>query len=109
MLIRIWRTGVAEGNVDDFLRFAHERSLPMFREHPRCLGVLFTRSSDAGYATVTFWPDVDAIDALERSELYRKVVTEILSSGLLTGPQTTEVLSVRGGWTTRQLVRESFS
>lgn len=98
MLIRLWRTGVEEGRVDDLVRFAHDRSLPMFQSHEGCLGVLFAGGSDDGFLTVTLWPDADAITDLERSESYRAVVAEIMTSGLLAGEQTTQVLEVHGGW-----------
>ncbi len=43
MLARIWRTGVRPERFEEYARFAHERSLPMFREQRGFIGVLFMR------------------------------------------------------------------
>jgi heme-degrading monooxygenase HmoA len=97
MLVRIWRTGVDPERVADYERFARERSLPMFRRRPGCLGVLFSRY-DRGAAVVSFWQDAAAIQRLDSDPEYAETVEAILATGLLTGAQTVEVLTVTGGW-----------
>jgi len=44
----IWSTGIDELRADQYERFALERSLPMFRRRPGCLGALFTAANRGG-------------------------------------------------------------
>jgi heme-degrading monooxygenase HmoA len=97
MLVRIWRTGVNPERVAEYERFARERSLPMFRRRPGCLGVLFSRS-DGDVAVVSLWQDAAAIERLDTDAEYADTVEAILAAGFLMGAQTVEVLTVDGGW-----------
>jgi heme-degrading monooxygenase HmoA len=104
MLVRIWRTGVKPERVAEYERFARERSLPMFRRRPGCLGVLFSRS-DGGVAVVSFWQDAAAIQRFDSDPEYAETVEAILAAGFLTGAQTVEVLTVNAGWLATERLR----
>lgn len=97
MIARVWRTGVKQGRSEDYDRFAHEHSLPMFREQRGLLGVLFLRESVDRAAVLTLWKDESAVEELETSPLYQQTVEEILGRGFLTGEQSVEVFDVHGG------------
>ena len=97
MLARIWRTGVRPERFEEYARFAHERSLPMFREQRGFIGVLFMREEADRAAVLTLWEDEKAIEELEASSLYRQTAEVILGSGFLAGVQSVEVFKVHGG------------
>ena len=97
MIARIWKTGVKAERFEDYDRFAHERSLPMFREQRGLLGVLFLRESADRAGVLTLWEDENAIEELESSPRYQQTVADILEGGFLTGEQSVEVFEVHGG------------
>lgn len=97
MIVRIWRTGIDPSRADEYERFADERSLPMFRAQQGFRGVLFTNAAAGGRAVISFWDDASAIDALDRSESYRKTATALGATGILSGEQSVELLEVHGG------------
>src|SRR5215210_1273041 len=55
MIVRIWRTGVDRSRLEEYAHFEEERSLPMFREQPGLIGVLFLREGEDRAAALTFW------------------------------------------------------
>ena len=97
MIARVWRTGVKQGRFEDYDRFAHEHSLPMFRKQRGLLGVLFLRESAGRAAVLTLWEDERAVEELETSPLYQQTVEDILDGGFLTEEQSVEVFEVHGG------------
>jgi heme-degrading monooxygenase HmoA len=97
VIVRIWRTRVDPARADEYERFAHERSLPMFRRQAGFRGVLFAAGDETERVVLSFWENADAVEALGRSPTYRETVDALLASGILTGEQTVEVLDVRGG------------
>jgi hypothetical protein len=50
---------------------------------------------------LSFWEDGGAVAALDQSPSYRETVDALLASGILTGAQSAEVLTVHGGDTPR--------
>lgn len=97
MFIRTWKTSVHPDRVDDLETFAEKFSLPMFREQPGCLGVLFAR--DGAYKeTVSFWEDQEAIERLATSPSYEETVRRIEETGMLQGEQTVTILPLYGGY-----------
>jgi heme-degrading monooxygenase HmoA len=97
MVARIWRTGVKSERFEEYERFAHERSLPMFREQRGFIGVLFMRDGADRAAVLTFWEDEEAVEELEASPLYHQTVGAILGGGFLAKEQSVEVFEVHGG------------
>jgi heme-degrading monooxygenase HmoA len=97
MVARIWRTGVKPERLEEYERFARERSLPMFHEQRRFIGVLFMREEEDRAAMLTLWEDEKAVEELEASPLYRQTVEIILGSGLLAKEQSVGVFEVHGG------------
>jgi heme-degrading monooxygenase HmoA len=97
MVARIWRTGVKPERFEEYERFAHERSLPMFREQRGFIGVLLLREEADRAAVLTLWEDEKAVEELEASSLYRQTVEDILGSGLLAAEQSVDVFEVHGG------------
>ena len=97
MVARIWRTGVKPERLEEYERFARERSLPMFHEQRGFIGVLFMREEADRAAVLTLWEDEKAVEELEASSLYRQTLEVILGSGLLAREQSVEVFEVHGG------------
>jgi hypothetical protein len=95
MVARIWRTQIDETRADDYRRFAHTKSLPMFREQPGFVGVLFAAKL-AERAVITLWHDVASAQRLDRSDTYQSTVTEIEATGFLRGESTVEVFELEG-------------
>jgi len=97
MLLRIWRTGVDPARWPEYEHFEQEYSLPMFRQQPGCLGVLFVRAGDGkGAAACSFWDD-QQIGRLRNSPTSQGTVARLVATGLLTGEQSVEVYQVAGG------------
>ena len=96
MIVRIWRTSIHPDGVEAYVKFAIERSQPMFRQQHGFLGVLFLRS-DGDCAVVSIWESLEDVGALESSERYRNTVRALEAADVLTGEQTVEVFGVEGG------------
>ena len=95
MVVRIWRTQVHEERQLAYEAFARERSLPMFREQPGFLGVLFAKSPE-GCAVITLWRSLDDVQRLDQSPTYNETVAAITDAGLLDGPSSVEVFETHG-------------
>ena len=96
MIARIWRTGVDPERIDEYERFERDESIPMFRQQPGFLGVLFLRTGD-GCATLTLWKDDAAVQALDDSPSYRIAVEKIEAAGFLRGVPAVETFRVAYG------------
>lgn len=105
MIVRIWRTGLDETRAGEYERFAEQRSVPMFRRRPGCLGVLFTRAPE-GRAVVSLWTDSTAANQLEADPEYRATVEAIVAAGFLRPPQVVETLEASGGWLAEEAAAE---
>jgi len=97
VIVRIWSTGIDELRAAEYERFALERSLPMFRRRPGCLGALLVRGRE-GRAVITLWEDAAAVARLEHDPEYEATVEAILAAGFLRPPQLIEIMEVGGGW-----------
>ena len=95
MIARIWRTQIDETRADDYRRFAHVKSLPMFRAQPGFVGVLFAANL-AERAVITLWRDIASAQRLDQSETYKSTVAEIEATGFLRGESSVEVLELEG-------------
>jgi heme-degrading monooxygenase HmoA len=93
VIARIWRTEIDATRADEYRRFARERSLPMFREQPGFVGVLFA-ADRAERIVITLWRDLASAQGLDGSETYRRTVAQIEATGFLRGESTVEVLEV---------------
>ncbi|WP_020392316.1 hypothetical protein [Kribbella catacumbae] len=101
---RIWRTGLDESRAAEYEAFAAERSLPMFKRQDGCRGVLFART-ESGRAVITFWRDLEAVEALAEASEYLETVAAINAAGFLEAPQSVEVLPVDDAWGTADLFK----
>ena len=81
-LARTWRAHIQEDRIEDYLTFLEERSVPMFRSLPGCLGAVFLRDRDV-VTVVSIWTSGTAIDALPSNALYTETVAALESSGIL--------------------------
>ena len=97
MITRLWTTSVIEAKLNEYESFARDISLPMFRNSPGCLGVLMFRDGPACHV-LTLWRSQSDIDALEMSAGYIETVRRILSSGFLTGVQTSRTFETHLSW-----------
>jgi hypothetical protein len=95
MVARMWRTQIDETRAEDYRRFAHSKSLPMFREQAGFAGVLFA-ANGAERAVMTLWRDLAAARGLDRSDTYRSTVAEIEATGFLRGESTVELFELEG-------------
>jgi heme-degrading monooxygenase HmoA len=96
MIARIWRTKVVPERRAEFERFAKEKSLPMFHKQAGFLGVMFLNGL-VDTATLTFWENMDAVNALAKSETYHETVRQIEAAGFLVRESSIEVFEVFGG------------
>jgi heme-degrading monooxygenase HmoA len=83
--------------MDEHRHFERERCMPMLREQPGFLGVLFLKYAEHHASSLTIWEDAGAVEALRSSPSYREIVRGLAASGLLAGDQSVEVLEVEGG------------
>jgi heme-degrading monooxygenase HmoA len=95
VVVRIWRTAIDASRDDEYREFEERRSLPMFREQPGFLGVLFLRSNE-GAAALTLWESKEDLGRLAHSRTYLATVERLERTGLMRGDQTVEVLEVAG-------------
>ncbi len=97
MLARSWITRVRLDRANEYEQFAKDISLPMFRSHPGCFGVVMIREGDQCRVT-TFWRSVEAMHDFEESEIYRSTVARILAAGFLYGEQQIQVEKPHLAW-----------
>ena len=86
-LARTWRAQIHDDQLDDYLAFLEERSYPMFRSLPGCLGVVYMRDG-RDVTVVSVWEDGSAVKNLETNQLYNDTVEELERRKILesTGP-----------------------
>jgi hypothetical protein len=94
MVARIWRTHIDEKRAHEYRRFAHARSLPMFREQS---GFLVTANLSER-AVITLWRDLASAQKLDQSDTYKSTVAEIEAAGFLRGESSVEVLELEGAF-----------
>jgi heme-degrading monooxygenase HmoA len=97
MILRVWRARINPARIDEYRRFEAERYLPMLHKQSGFLAVLFLRQTGDHAASLTIWEDRGAVEAVESSRSYRRVVRELMGSDLLAGEQSEEVFEVEGG------------
>ncbi len=76
MIIRMFLSAVAPGDLDDLVRLFREDVVPAFEAHPDCLGVELVRAQQPGVGglveggAVTRWTSAEAMEkALDSLEL----------------------------------------
>ena len=107
MVARIWRTQIDETRADDYRRFAQTKSLPMFRDQPGFLGVLF--GAPRGQRTViTLWSDLASAQPLDQSASYKRTVADIEATGFLYGESSVDVLELEGFFLEDSATRTPF-
>lgn len=67
MIIRVWTTGLVPGKRNDYLAFAKNHSLPMFKRQAGILGVNVLLKEGKSLL-LTYWKE--NIAAMEKSILY---------------------------------------
>jgi heme-degrading monooxygenase HmoA len=92
-VVRIWRTKIDPGRAGEYRQFVNEDSLPMFRKHEGFVGVVFA-GVQAERIVITFWRNREAVEALNRSPIYRKTGNRIENAGFIVGPSTVEAFDV---------------
>jgi heme-degrading monooxygenase HmoA len=97
MILRVWRARINPARMDEYRRFEAERYLPMLHKQSGFLAVLFLRQTGDHAASLTIWEDSGAVEAVESSPSYRRVVRELVGRDLLAGEQSEEVFEVEGG------------
>ncbi len=97
MIARIWSTGIVQGRLADYQRFAHSVSLPMFRQQAGLVGVqMLTQPTRS--LVITLWKDRADIVRMEQDPVYLATVTAIGHQGFLTGEQQVEVFDFEGSF-----------
>lgn len=97
MIVRLWKTRVDKARMEEYEENERERSSPMFRKQPGCLGVLFLRSGDDCFA-LTFWKDMGAVERLKTSHSYQKASSFYSDSGMLISEPSLQVFEVKEGY-----------
>ena len=97
MIVRLWKTRVDKARMGEYEENEGNRSTPMFRKQPGCLGVLFLRSGDDCFA-LTFWKDMEAVERLKTSKSYQAASSFYSDSGMLIGEPSLQVFEVKGGF-----------
>jgi hypothetical protein len=82
VIVRIWRAEIDPSRAEEYERFAHERSLPMFRSHAGFRGCALVRLG-ADCTVVTLWERPEDAAALEDSNRYRETVAAIMATGFV--------------------------
>jgi len=93
LIWRLWRTGLKPNRSQAYEEFARKVSLPMLRQQKGFLGCVMSRDADEGLV-LTFWPDIDAVAALDESQSYQATVARILEADLMAGTQSTETKEI---------------
>ena len=96
MIARLWRTEIHPEKEPTYEEFVRSRSRPMFTAMPGCLGAVFLRGSAADQAALTFWDNIQSVDGLSSSELYKRTAGDLERSGCLSGDQSVVVFEVEG-------------
>jgi heme-degrading monooxygenase HmoA len=97
MIVRLWTTRVDKARIGEYEENERNRSTPLFRKQPGCLGVLFLRSGEDCFA-LTFWQDMDAVERLKTSQSYQEASAFYSDSGMLIGQPSLQVFEVKGGF-----------
>lgn len=106
MIIRLWTTRVDPSRIAEYEENERNRSTPMFRQQPGCLGALFLRSGETCFA-LTFWKDPDSVKRLETSKSYLEASAFYSKSGLLLGEPSLDVFEVKGGFLNAEAIAEA--
>ena len=97
MIVRLWTTRVDKTKIAEYEENERQRSTPMFRKQPGCLGVLFLRSGENCFA-LTFWKDLESVERLKTSQSYLEASAFYSNSGMLLGEPSLQVFEVKGGF-----------
>ena len=97
MIVRLWETRVDKARIREYEENERNRSTPMFRKQPGCLGVLFLRSGESCFA-LTFWKDMKAVEQLKTSRVYEEASEFYSNSGMLTSEPALQIFEVKGGF-----------
>jgi quinol monooxygenase YgiN len=69
MIVRMFMSAVAPGDVDELVRLFSEDVAPVFEAHPDCLGIELIRAERAGVGglieggVITRWTSLEAMEA----------------------------------------------
>jgi heme-degrading monooxygenase HmoA len=108
MIVRLWEAEVQPSDMQQYGEWEKTRSLPMFEKLPGCLGVLFLRSANSCFA-LSFWKDMESVDALESNQLYKATSAAYEQSGMLRGSPTLTVFETALGSLKEELVATAES
>jgi len=94
--VRVWRTQLDVGRLEEYDRFVEEQSKPMFRAQQGFQAVIYSRSGGE-VAVLSFWDDQAALDALDVSPTYAHAVASIEATGFLRGESVLDVFEIHAG------------
>jgi heme-degrading monooxygenase HmoA len=97
VILRMRRAKINPARLEGYRRFEAERYMPILRNQPGFLGVLFLQQAENHAALLTLWEDEGTVEALQSSPSYRQTTHELSESVLLAGDQSVELLEVEGG------------
>lgn len=105
MLLRIWKVSLAPGKVKELEAFAHSYSLPVLKAQPGCLAAFYSRT-ESECATISLWSSAQALETMESSAQYQRLVRQIQETGILGDNHVTEVFSIYGAFAAEGLLSQ---
>lgn len=98
MMVCIWRARLNPAQSEVFRYLEVTECLPMLRRQPGFLGGLFLRRASERAALLTFWEDSGAVEALNSSPSYQRMIQEITKQELLLEEPLIDVWEVQWSW-----------
>ena len=90
MVVRIWTTGLGKGKTEEYLKFARDYSVPMFKKQIGILGVTVLIKGNKSQV-LTYWNEEENIALMENNNLYKETVNKIMEAGLLGKLQNVDI------------------
>jgi len=94
--LRTLRSDFDPSRSEEYAAFERE-SLDMWKRQPGFDRVDFTRSGPNRAVTLSFWENRRAAEAVPESSTYKETIKKLADTGMLTAPQTDELLEMSGG------------
>ncbi len=106
MIVRIWHAEIDLKRLEEYVSFAQNISLAMFRAHAGFVGVFFGRSEQR-VAVITLWCEASDVNALASSPRYAEAVAALEATGLIVSTGGVEIFEVDNHYLEGAIRRET--